>query len=264
VSFLLNFFSRFRELLILLAYSVVSFLMIISSDIQIVEGLRSTTLFSMGVIGDVTESVSAYFNLKEINEQLREENTNLAYENFQLQDALLENIRLRKLIQFKYKTQYDLLPAKVIGFSPVDIVTGVLLSSEDIDDVSKNSAVMTADGLVGKIVKLSGRYAVCQILLDPNCRVSVRVQRNRELGVTAWDGGNGLFLEYISNTVEIRPGDVLFTSGFSQIYPPNIKVGTVLKAEVNSEQLFQTIHVKPAVNFNKLEEVYVLKPEQQE
>ncbi|MEJ2056050.1 MAG: rod shape-determining protein MreC, partial [Calditrichaceae bacterium] len=102
------------------------------------------------------------------------------------------------------------------------------------------------------------------ILLDPNCRVSVRVQRNRELGMTAWDGGNGLLLEYIPNTVEIRPGDVLFTSGFSQIYPPNIKVGTVLQAEVNSEQLFQTIKVKPAVNFNKLEEVYVLKPEQQE
>jgi rod shape-determining protein MreC len=264
VSFLLNFFSRFRESLTLLAYLIISFLMIISSDVQIVEGLRSTTIFSVGVIGDITESISSYFNLREVNQQLREENVNLAYENFQLQDALLENIRLRKLIQFKYKTQYDLLPAKVIGFSPIDIVTGVLLSSEDIDQVSKNSAVMTADGLAGKIVKLSGKYAICQILLDPNCRVSVRVQRNRELGMTAWDGGNGLLLEYIPNTVEIRPGDVLFTSGFSQIYPPNIKVGTVLQAEVNSEQLFQTIKVKPAVNFNKLEEVYVLKPEQQE
>jgi len=236
--------------------------MIISSDTKIVEGLRSTTLFSLGLIGEFTDSISSYFYLRETNHILSEENTKLAYENFQLQDALLENIRLRKLIQFKYKTQYDFLPAKVIGYSPIDIVTGILLSSEDIGEVTKNSAVMTSDGLVGKIIKLSGNYAICQILMDPNNRVSVRVQRNRELGMITWDGGNGLFLEYIPNTVEIRPGDVLFTSGFSQIYPPNIKVGTVIQADINTEQLFQTIKVKPSVNFNTLEEVYILKAEQ--
>lgn len=262
MSFLLQFLSRFRDSLTLLAYLVVSFIMIISSDAKIVEGLRSTTLFSIGVIGELTESLSAYFSLRDANHKLTEENTRLAYENFQLQDALLENIRLRKLIQFKYKTQYDFIPTKVIGYSPIDIVTGILLSSEDIGEVTKNSAVMTSDGLVGKIVKLSANYAICQILLDPNNRVSVRVQRNREIGMIAWDGGNGLLLEYIPNTVEIRPGDVLFTSGFSQIYPPNIKVGTVVQAEINTEQLFQTIWVKPSVNFNTLEEVYILKAEQ--
>lgn len=238
--------------------------MIISSDAKIVEGLRSATLFSFGIIGDLTDSISSYVNLRETNRQLSEENTKLAYENFQLQDALLENIRLRKLIQFKYKTRYDFLPAKVIGYSPIDIVTGILLSSEDIGEVTKNSAVMTSEGLAGKIVKISNSYAICQILLDPNSRVSVRVQRNRELGMVAWDGGKGLFLEYIPNTVEIRPGDVLFTSGFSQIFPPNIKVGTVLQAEINNEQLFQTIRVRPSVNFNTLEEVYILKAEQTE
>jgi rod shape-determining protein MreC len=262
VSFLLQLISRFRDSLTLLAYLVLSFLMIISSDAKIVEGLRSTTLFSIGLIGEFTDSISSYFSLRESNRKLTEENAKLAYENFQLQDALLENIRLRKLIQFKYQTQYDLLPAKVIGYSPIDIVTGILLSSEDIGEVTKNSAVMTSDGLVGKIVKLSGNYAICQILLDPNSRISVRVQRNREIGMIAWDGGNGLFLEYIPNTVEIRPGDVLFTSGFSQIYPPNIKVGTVLQAEINTEQLFQTIRVKPSVNFNTLEEVFILIAEQ--
>ena len=142
--------------------------MIISSDAKIVEGLRSATLFSFGIIGDLTDSISSYVNLRETNRQLSEENTKLAYENFQLQDALLENIRLRKLIQFKYKTRYDFLPAKVIGYSPIDIVTGILLSSEDIGEVTKNSAVMTSEGLAGKIVKISNSYAICQILLDPN------------------------------------------------------------------------------------------------
>ena len=151
------------------------------------------------------------------------------------------------------------VPAKVIGFSPVDIVTGLLLSTEDIDKITDNSAVMTAEGLVGKVVQISGKYAICQNLLDPNSRVSVRIQRNRELGMVAWDGGIGLILDYIPNTVEVRPGDVLFTSGLSLIFPPNIKVGTVTKVEQNDEKLFKSIEVKPAVRFNRIEEVFILQ-----
>jgi len=233
--------------------------MIFSSDAQIVEGLRSTSLYSIGLVGRFVDSIESYFNLQQINHELRTENTRLAYENFELQDALLENIRLRKLLQFKYELQYDLIPAKVIGFSTIDIVTGLILSTEDIQKINKNSAVMTAEGLVGKVVKISGRYAICQNLFDPNSRVSIRVQRNRELGMVAWDGGSGLNLDYIPNTVEIKPGDVLFTSGYSQIFPPNIKVGTVTNVKTSNENLFQFIEVKPSVNFNRLEEVFILQ-----
>jgi len=233
--------------------------MIFSSDAQIVEGLRSTSLYSIGLVGRFVDSIESYFNLQQINHELRTENTRLAYENFELQDALLENIRLRKLLQFKYELQYDLIPAKVIGFSTIDIVTGLILSTEDIQKINKNSAVMTAEGLVGKVVKISGRYAICQNLFDPNSRVSIRVQRNRELGMVAWDGGSGLNLDYIPNTVEIKPGDVLFTSGYSQIFPPNIKVGTVTNVKTSNENLFQSIEVKPSVNFNRLEEVFILQ-----
>lgn len=257
--FITQFISRFRDSFLLFLYLILSFLLIISSDSQIVEGLRASSLYSVGIIGRFIDSIDSYLNLEEKNQQLRVENTKLAYDNFQLQDALIENIRLRKLLQFKHELQYDLIPAKVIGFSPVDIVTGLLLSTEDIDKITDNSAVMTAEGLVGKVVQISGKYAICQNLLDPNSRVSVRIQRNRELGMVAWDGGIGLILDYIPNTVEVRPGDVLFTSGLSLIFPPNIKVGTVTKVEQNDEKLFQSIEVKPAVRFNRIEEVFILQ-----
>ncbi len=231
----------------------------LSSDSAIVEGLRSSSLTAFGLIQQTLSDVNQYFELSEKNRKLRLENTRLAYENFQLQDALLENIRLHKLLDFKQNNNYHYTAARIIGFSPLNFVTGYMLAITDDTPVQKNSAVITSEGLVGKIIKVSSGYAICQNLLDANSKVSVRIQRNRELGIVSWDGAKQLLLENIPNTIEVRKGDVLFTSGMSQIYPRNIKVGVVLSFQKKEEELFQTIHVKPTVPFNKIEEVFILQ-----
>lgn len=259
MNILTHFVSRFRDVILLTFYILISFVLMLSSDSAIVEGLRSSTLFSIGILQDNIHSLDDYLNLKSKNERLRSQNTRLAYENFQLQDALIENIRLRKLLGFKYRADLEYIPAKVIGSSPQSFVTGFLVASKANNRIQKNSAVMVSSGLVGKIVKRSAGYAICQNLLDPNSRVSVRIQRNRELGFVVWDGGSGLLLENVPNTVKVKAGDVLFTSGMSKIYPANIKVGYVTGVQTKNEQLFQVIKVKPAVNFNNLEEVFIIR-----
>lgn len=259
----MNIFSRiitrFRELLLLILYLVASFLLMINSDSDIVEGLRSTTLFSLGIIQDQIDAIDSYFSLHQKNRQLRQENTRLAYENYRLQNAILENYRLRRMLAFQQQSAFELIPAKVIGFSPQEFVTGFLLSSRDASQIKKNAAVLTPRGLVGKIVKLSSGFAICQSLLDPNSMVSVRIQRNRELGMVAWDGADGLKMLYVSNTVSVLPGDVVYTSGMSQIYPPDIKVGIVISTRKNEHELFQEIRIQPAVNFNSTEEVFIIQ-----
>jgi rod shape-determining protein MreC len=257
VTPIINFISHFHQSLLLAVYLVLSFIFIVSSDSMLVEGMRSASLTTFGIIQERIDDVGSYFNLTKKNNELRKENTRLAFENYQLQDALLENIRLRKLLQFKYEVNYQLIPAKVIGYSPQDIVTGLILSSEEIGGVSSNAAVMTDEGIVGKIVKVSNDYAICQILLDPNNRVSAKVQRNRQLGMIKWDGANGFILDHIPNTISIFEGDVIFTSGLSQIYPANVKIGVVNSIELDEKSLFQKINVTPAVNFNRLEEVFI-------
>ena len=255
----LNHLARFRESFLLFVLVIISFVFMTTTDSAIHNGLQSTNLYIFGSIQNEVSNIGNYVNLLDENIALKLENTQLTYENYTLQDALLENIRLKKLLQFKYELEAEIIPAKVIGFSPTDIVTGILLSTEDYKKISVNSAVITTDGLVGKIIKIAGQYAVCQILFDANSRVSVRIQRNRELGILASDGYNALFLNNISNTIKVVPGDVLYTSGFSQIFPPNIKVGVITSVEINEERLFQNISVTPSVNFNNLEEVFIIQ-----
>jgi rod shape-determining protein MreC len=209
------------------------------------------------MIQSLIDQTGDYFNLREVNSNLRKDNTQLAYENHQLQDALLENIRLRKLLQFKYETNYELVPAKVIGWNPQDISSGLILSSKNIASVSKNSAVMTSQGLVGKIVKVTSDYAICQVLIDLNNRVSGRIQRNRQLGMVRSDGAIGLILDHVPNTIDVMKGDIVFTSGLSQNYPANIKIGVVNNVAEDDVTLFKLIEVIPSVNFDKLEEVFI-------
>ncbi len=260
---LLKLASRFRESLILLLYIFLSVTLMLSSRSPVVEGLRSVAMVFLGGLESRFEVINNYFNLHQKNLRLHKTNTELALKNFQLQDALLENIRLRKLLQFKYEVNYELIPAKVVSYSPQSFVSGFLLSTEDLTRIKKNSAVITADGLVGRIVKVAGDYAICQSCFDPNSRISALIQRNRVLGIISWDGGIGLRLENIPNTIPVQPGDVIFTSGFSQIFPPNLKIGVVYQAELNESELFQNIKVKPAADLNSVEEVFIVNMDTQ-
>ena len=261
MNILSYYISKYREFLTLTLYIVLSFLLMTASDKALVEGMRSFSLQTLGSVEGTLSNFRDYFNLYEKNQTLQQENTRLSFENFQLQEALLENLRLKRLLKFQHQFHYNLIPAKIIGYSPQEIVTGFQLLSRHLKPEHKGAAVMTVDGLVGRLVKVSGSFAICQILLDPSSKVSVRIQRNREVGIVVWDGGEGLMLKFIPNTIEVKPGDIVFTSGLSQIYPPNIKVGVVTQIKKDTSKLFQTIYVKPSVDFNALEEVFVVEME---
>lgn len=254
---LLNFIIEIRDAFVLVICILLSFLLMITTDTDSGGPFRSIAMNSIGYFGQAVYRVQAYFDLSEQNKTLRRENTTLAYENLQLQDALLENLRLRKLLGFREKSQLQLTAAEVIGQNPHDIANGLLLNAGEDRGIRKSAAVLTADGLVGKIINSDNSFSVCQILFDPNSRVSAKVQRNREFGIIAWDGGNQLKLLYVAKTIKIYVGDVIVTSGMSQIFPENIKIGVVVDVSLETKGMFQEILVQPSVNFNRLEEVQI-------
>jgi hypothetical protein len=100
---LLNFIIEIRDAIILGICILLSFLLIIISDQDPGAPFRWMTLKGIGSIGGSLFRIGSYFRLEDQIKELRSENTDLAYKNIQLQDALLENIRLRKLLEFKEK-----------------------------------------------------------------------------------------------------------------------------------------------------------------
>jgi rod shape-determining protein MreC len=254
---LLNFIIEIRDAFVLVLCILLSLLLMITTDTDSGGPFRNVAMNSVGYFGQVIYRVQAYLNLSEENQKLRRENTSLAYEKMQLQDALLENTRLRKLLGFREKSQLQLTAAEVIGQNPHDIANGLLLNAGVERGIQKSAAVLTADGLVGKIINSDDSFSICQILFDPNSRVSAKIQRNREFGIISWDGGNQLKLLYIVKTIKVYVGDVIVTSGMSQIFPKNIKIGVVVDVSMENKGMFQNILIQPSVNFNRLEEVQI-------
>jgi rod shape-determining protein MreC len=229
----------------------------ISTDNDEGGSFRSIALDLVGGVGKYIYHAQSYFDLADENKLLRSQNAELAHKYLQVQDALLENIRLRKLLGFREKSQLNLTAAEIIGENPHDIVNGYLLNAGKEKGIYLSAAVLTADGLVGKIVNVDKDHSICQMLYDPSSRISAKIQRNRELGIIAWDGGDHLSLLFITKTIKVFVGDVIITSGISQIFPENIKIGVVVQVSLDKKGLFQEILVQPSVNFNRLEEVQV-------
>jgi rod shape-determining protein MreC len=146
----------------------------------------------------------------------------------------------------------------VIGTGQEQTIRSLILDVGSADGVVKNQTVVTEQGLVGKILVVESHQSITQILMDQNSLVSARLQKSREIGVVGWSGKLWLDLNYIPREVVIEPGEVVMTSGLSRIYPRGIKIGIVTEVAEVEYKLFKTIKLKPAVNFNNLEEVFVL------
>jgi rod shape-determining protein MreC len=123
----------------------------------------------------------------------------------------------------------------------------------------KNQPVLSPDGLVGRVLDVSGPYAKVQLITDRAAGVGGMILRTRRQGVVRGGarGSGALELDYVPLQADVRVGDQVLTAGIDGVYPRGIPVGTVVKVE-GGGQLFHKIQLAPAVDFGALDQVYLL------
>jgi rod shape-determining protein MreC len=251
-------FTQRRTLLLLTLYLLLAFLLMSLNNPFTLRGLRIAILQGISWVNSIRTSFEYFEDLSEENKKLRDGLFLESLKNQKLQENLLENLRLRRLLTFKENSEYNYTSATIIGSGQEQSVRSLILNVGRNDGIRKNFAVVTERGLVGKIFDVDNHYAFTQIVMDRNTLVSARLQKSREVGVIGWSGNLWLDLNYISKEVEIEKGEIVLTSGLSQIYPKGLKIGIVVEIQENDYELYKKIKVKPAVEINQLEEVFVL------
>ena len=197
--------------------------------------------------------------LRRENRFLRRRNIDLSMEVQRLREAELENMRLRRLLNFKQKSGLSLLPAEVIGTGGAHGINSITIAIGSRDGIKENMPVVTAEGLVGRVIKVFLSSSVVQLLLDRNCRVSAVVQnRDRPFGIVEWEGEQKLKLKGISLRSNIQLGDVVVSSGMGGVFPKGLQIGTISNIEGQELGLFKKVELTPTVQFSRLEEVFVL------
>jgi rod shape-determining protein MreC len=191
------------------------------------------------------------------NERLRSENERLQLENGVMNELLQENDRLRDALDFKRTYPPSTVMAEVIGRRSSPVSSTVTLNKGADQGIRKDMAVITAEGVVGKVQAVLPGTAKVLLLTDPGSTIAVRVLRNREEGLLEGKLVS-CSLKYVSYYVDIQEGDILVTSGLDGIYPKGLAVASVVKVSKHEANPFQTVVAEPAVGLSRLEEALVL------
>ena len=255
----LQFIAIHRRLFSLLLTLFLSLIMIFMG-----EGLK--TRLSRGVTtaifntGRFTFSSGIYMlDLWRENKRLRLQNLVLSEQISQQDNAISENRRLRRLLGLKERYAYtdSLIAAMVLGNDFDRIVNALILDVGSWDGVKKNMAVLTAEGLVGKVFEVYWSSCSVQIIMDINAKISAVVGDIN--GIIRWEGGSYLRM-YGLPLGNIPPaGEKVYTTGLGGVYPPGIFIGTVTGSRLNDVEQYATVNVEPAVDFAGVKEVFILK-----
>lgn len=255
---LIEFVVRYRNYITLSTLVVMSFSLMSIGNLSDLGGFRAVIVGSIGWIQSAFAWIPNPVALKSENTALRELNLQLAVEVARSRQAIVENETLRKLMKLPQYTDHRLIAADIVGKTTTEQRNYATINKGKANGVREGMSCINDAGLVGIVIGASDHYAVLELLINRDTRVSAKVLRTRVDGVIQWEGENILVLKNVPRSLDVRKYDAIVTSAYSAKYPANIVIGRVTEVEDESNSLFHRIVVQPSVNFATLEQLYVV------
>jgi len=197
-------------------------------------------------------------------ERERRENQRLRLQVMQAEETARENARLRRLVGWQQQTRWKLKLARVILREPSNWWRTVHIDLGSRDGLRVNLPVLTTEGLVGRVSAVSLTSSQVTLLGDPNCKVAARVvNESRDTGIVGASGSldaDLVVLGYLSRTANLKPAQLVISSGEGGIFPEGIPIGKVVDVRSIDYGARTEARVKLAANLNSLEEVWVIFP----
>jgi rod shape-determining protein MreC len=201
-----------------------------------------------------------YFYLRGVraeNRQLKQQIEQMRLEQVRLSEDAAQARRLQALLAFKEQFISRTVAAQVIGSSGSDLSRIVYIDKGENVGIRKDMAVITADGIVGKVLLVYPSVAQVLVINDQSSGVGALLEKTRLQGVLRGTANGEVALERVMSDEQVAVGEPVLTSGGDQIFPKGLPVGTVTNVAAGKD-LFLNIKVKPATDLSKLEEVLVL------
>lgn len=212
-------------------------------------------------VGNFFSSIADLANLREENGRLRNEVEELTREINQARELAKENAELREFLDLAEPWYtMDAVTAQVIADAPGNYSWAVTISRGADDGVETDMAVITPQGLVGKVINVNADEALVLLLIDPQLGVGATTGERRLLGTVSGNGeGVDLSLNYVSKSESVVLGDNIYTSNRNRsVFPPGIPIGHVSGIGGDARDPNYEISIRPAVDFTTLNFVQVL------
>jgi rod shape-determining protein MreC len=275
-----SFFTRFRNVLVLVAILLAQ---TIGLAVQVRRPVESgapdshqVTLMRYWVVATVTpferffhaigyntrNAWSNYINLRNVRQQnldLQQQIARLRLEQAAFAEDAIQGHRLQALLSFQQHYIDSTVAAQVIGTSGSDL-SHVLYIDKGADyNLKPDMAVITPDGIVGKLRDVFPHTAQVLLINDPTSGAGVLLSSTRILGILHGTPNGHIQITNLTADSRIKPGETVLTSGGDQIFPRGLPVGTIESITPDPDhQPYTAIRLKPAANLSQLEEVLVI------
>jgi len=265
--------GRYRNLIVLVG---VLFAQVLGLAVQVKRTSDSepTRLIRVWAVGAVTPFEKAlvwtqtssgnlwhnYFYLRGVraeNRGLKAQIEQMRLEQVRMSQDADQARRLQALLGFKEQFISQTMAAQVIGGSGSESSRSVFIDKGRDDGVKPDMAVITADGVVGKVWRVYGSTSEVLLIDDQTSGAGVILDKSRLQGILRGTPSGEVVIEKVMSDETVPAGELVLTSGGDRVFPKGLLVGRVTKVTPGSE-LFLNIRVRPAANLNKLEEVLVV------
>lgn len=213
-------------------------------------------------IGGIWDGYIALHHTYLENQRLHHEIGQLQLRNQELESQASEEQRLSALLDFRdAHRDVPMLAAQVIGGSADPSSHTLFINRGEHNGIRRNQAVITPNGIVGKIVEVSPAAAQVLLINDRDSGVGALFADTRTQGIIKGASDPEPVMAYVTNDEKAHPGEVILTSGEDRIFPKGLLIGTVASAKPGNP--FQTIQVQTAAHLDRLEDVLVLLSEKE-
>ena len=230
--------------------------------VQTLTPVERAGTWSFSKIGGLWSGYIGLRNARTENARLQKELDELRMRNRELESQAAEGQRLANLLNFRNAhPEASMLAAEVIGASADPTSHTLFINRGERDHVHRNLAVITPEGVVGKIVEVFPTSSQVLLINDKESGVGALFAGTRTHGVVKGSGDPNPRMDYIVNDEKVQVGDKILTSGEDHIFPKDLPIGKVESAKAAAP--FQVISIDPAARLDRLEDVLVLLTQQE-
>ena len=225
--------------------------------------------FVQSPITTLTTSLTKYFgsiaNLRSAqteNDDLKQKVQELQIEIKGKEELTAENDRLKALLDLKDKSKISVLPARIIGRDPSIWFDSSIINKGSLNGVKLNMPVVTNGGLVGRITAVGPLTSQVDLITRDKSGVGGvvgEITNSNALGVVSGTSKRDLIeMRYVSGSVEVKPGEMVYTTGQDGIYPAGLRIGEIVDVITGTATTPHRIFIRPAAGLDSMREVAVL------
>lgn len=266
---LLDFFLKYNYWFLFILLEGISFIMLFRFNSYQGSAFFTSSNQLVGMVYEGANSITGYFHLKTINDDLVQKNVELelqlehlreAFSDMTADTASLERMKKEAL------AEYDLLKAKVINNSLTHVDNYITINKGENDGIRREMGVVDGNGVVGIVYLTSANYAVVIPILNSKSNISCKIKKSDYFGFLVWEGGSSQYamVKDMPRHSLFSLGDTIVTSGHSAVFPAGIPIGTVEGIEDSHDGLSYLLNVKLFTDFARLNDVRVITKKEQE